>query len=123
MAIALLPVGDSDNLEQPIEQVRRACAALAEITDTRLIAVSDLYSNPPMGPQDQPDYVNAVAGVTCFSPDGQERISTCDLFSPVCGFATPGDTACSRLPFDIFPTYSHRCSVYSHRLFCCMQAF
>ena len=25
--------------------------------------VSDLYRNPPMGPQDQPDYVNAVAAV------------------------------------------------------------
>src|SRR5699024_1529563 len=38
-----------------------ALAALAELPDTELVAVSSLYRNPPMGPQDQPDYVNAAA--------------------------------------------------------------
>jgi 2-amino-4-hydroxy-6-hydroxymethyldihydropteridine diphosphokinase len=54
------------NLDDPVGQVRRALAALAAMPDTRLIASSALYRSPPMGPQDQPDFVNAVAGLlTC----------------------------------------------------------
>jgi len=49
--------------------VRRACAALGDIPYTRLMAASRSYGNPPMGPQDQPDYVNAVAALlTRLSP-------------------------------------------------------
>ena len=56
-------VGLGSNLDQPATQIRRALAALAELPETRLFTTSRLYSNPPMGPQDQPDYVNAVAGL------------------------------------------------------------
>ncbi|MFU8821647.1 MAG: 2-amino-4-hydroxy-6-hydroxymethyldihydropteridine diphosphokinase [Gammaproteobacteria bacterium] len=59
-------VGLGSNLDHPAGQVRRALSALAAIPDTRFIASSALYRSPPMGPQDQPDYVNAVAGLlTC----------------------------------------------------------
>jgi 2-amino-4-hydroxy-6-hydroxymethyldihydropteridine diphosphokinase len=33
---------------------------LASLEGTRLLASSRLYRSPPMGPQDQPDYLNAV---------------------------------------------------------------
>jgi 2-amino-4-hydroxy-6-hydroxymethyldihydropteridine diphosphokinase len=56
-------VGLGSNLNNPAEQVALALRELESLPDTRLVAVSGLYSNPPMGPQDQPDYVNAVAGL------------------------------------------------------------
>ena len=63
-------IGIGSNLNDPAAQVRTACETLAELPDSRLVAVSDLYSNPPMGPQDQPDYVNAVAGLlTTLAPE------------------------------------------------------
>ena len=33
------------------------------MADTRVQCMSGLYRNPPLGPQDQPDYVNAVAAI------------------------------------------------------------
>jgi 2-amino-4-hydroxy-6-hydroxymethyldihydropteridine diphosphokinase len=56
-------VGLGSNLKDPAAQVQRGFKELEQLPDTRLIAVSPLYSNPPMGPQEQPDYVNAVAGL------------------------------------------------------------
>ncbi len=54
-------LGLGSNLADPPAQLRRALAALARLPDSRLQAVSGLYRSPPMGPPDQPDYVNAVA--------------------------------------------------------------
>ncbi len=53
-------IGLGSNLDHPAEKIRQAHAALARqkhITEQRF---SSLYASPPMGPQDQPDYVNAV---------------------------------------------------------------
>ena len=54
-------VGLGSNLGDPVAQVRSAFDALAELPETELIARSPLYGSAPMGPADQPDYVNAVA--------------------------------------------------------------
>ena len=56
-------IGVGSNLDDPVSQVMAALDGLGELPDSRLIAVSGLYRNPPMGPQDQPEYVNAVAGI------------------------------------------------------------
>lgn len=48
------------NLASPLNQVNAALAALAEIPDTQVRAVSSFYRTPPLGPQDQPDYLNAA---------------------------------------------------------------
>lgn len=53
-------IGLSSNLSDPVQQVLRAFDELAELRMTQLITKSRLYLNPPMGPQDQPDYINAV---------------------------------------------------------------
>jgi len=53
-------VGLGSNLSDPAAQVRRALAALPA---TRLVARSRLWKSPPLGPADQPDYVNAAAGL------------------------------------------------------------
>lgn len=59
-------VGIGANLGDPVDQVRSACRALGEdLPETRLLRCSRLYRNPPMGPQDQPDYVNAVVWLQC----------------------------------------------------------
>jgi len=51
------------NLSDPARQVEMAIAALATIDGTRLISRSSLWKSRPMGPQDQPDFINAVAGL------------------------------------------------------------
>ncbi len=51
------------NLEDPVAQVRAGLRALAALPDTRLVAASSLYRNPPAGYHDQPDFVNAVAQI------------------------------------------------------------
>lgn len=58
------------NLASPLDQVNAALAALAEIPESQLVAVSDFYRTPPLGPQDQPDYLNAaVALETTLAPE------------------------------------------------------
>ncbi|WP_312817467.1 2-amino-4-hydroxy-6-hydroxymethyldihydropteridine diphosphokinase [Atlantibacter subterraneus] len=58
------------NLASPLEQVNAALAALAELPESQLVAVSDFYRTPPLGPQDQPDYLNAaVALETTLAPE------------------------------------------------------
>jgi 2-amino-4-hydroxy-6-hydroxymethyldihydropteridine diphosphokinase len=61
-------VGLGSNLGDPVRQVRLALAALAELPGTRLVASSALYRNPPMGPVEQPEFVNAVAGLLTALP-------------------------------------------------------
>ncbi len=53
-------IGIGSNLDEPIVQVRSAMDSLGTIPSSRLERCSSLYRNPPMGPPDQPDYVNAV---------------------------------------------------------------
>ncbi|WP_456373387.1 2-amino-4-hydroxy-6-hydroxymethyldihydropteridine diphosphokinase [Thiolapillus sp.] len=54
-------IGLGSNLDQPQEQVLRALDELDCIPESWLGNISSLYASPPMGPRNQPDYVNAVA--------------------------------------------------------------
>ena len=54
-------IGLGSNLDAPREQVSRALQELATLPQSRLLAHSSLYRSDPMGPPDQPDYINAVA--------------------------------------------------------------
>lgn len=57
------------NLAQPIQQLNQALQAIAHLPNTQLNRVSSFYQSKPLGPQDQPDYVNAVACITTdFAP-------------------------------------------------------
>jgi len=51
------------NLSQPRARVEEALQRLAGLADTRVELRSRLYLSDPMGPQDQPAYVNPAAGV------------------------------------------------------------
>lgn len=53
-------IGLGSNLQQPEQQIKQARHAIAGHESIEDIAFSSLYASPPMGPQDQPDYVNAV---------------------------------------------------------------
>lgn len=59
----MVPVylGLGSNLHEPLEQLRRALACLAQLPQCQLAAVSSLYASAPLGPVEQPDFVNAVA--------------------------------------------------------------
>jgi len=56
-------VAVGSNLNQPQTRVNEAFAHLAALPSTRLVLRSRLYRTRPMGPQDQPDFVNAAAGL------------------------------------------------------------
>lgn len=48
------------NLNQPKQQLNDAIHRLSQLQHSQLIRVSSFYQSKPLGPQDQPDYVNAV---------------------------------------------------------------
>ncbi|KRW59242.1 2-amino-4-hydroxy-6-hydroxymethyldihydropteridine diphosphokinase [Pseudomonas sp. TTU2014-080ASC] len=56
-------IGLGSNLETPLEQLRSALSALAELPQTQLSGQSSFYISDPLGPADQPRYVNAVAAL------------------------------------------------------------
>ena len=51
------------NLETPVEQLRAARRAIADLPLSSLNAVSSFYASDPLGPPDQPRFVNAVAAL------------------------------------------------------------
>lgn len=54
-------IGLGSNLDEPLQQLQTALAALNKLPDTCVAKCSSFYASKPMGPVDQPDYVNAVA--------------------------------------------------------------
>ena len=60
MTEVLAYIGLGSNLDNPESQLKTAIEALTGLPKTRLQARSSLYLSAPMGPQDQPDYLNAV---------------------------------------------------------------
>jgi 2-amino-4-hydroxy-6-hydroxymethyldihydropteridine diphosphokinase len=61
-------IGLGSNLENPSLQIKSARIAIIQIDHVQELAFSSLYHSAPMGPQDQPDYVNAVMSVTTDLP-------------------------------------------------------
>lgn len=51
------------NLEQPLQQVHKACSALASLAGCELKRVSSWYRSKAIGPGEQPDYINAVCAL------------------------------------------------------------
>lgn len=61
-------LGLGSNLDQPIRQIHRAIESLGEFVDS--IERANLYRSKPLGPQDQPDFINTVIkGQTSLSPE------------------------------------------------------
>jgi 2-amino-4-hydroxy-6-hydroxymethyldihydropteridine diphosphokinase len=56
-------IGLGSNLDDPGRQIERALASLCAIAGSEVVAVSACYRTRPWGNPDQPDFVNAVAGL------------------------------------------------------------
>ena len=56
-------IGLGSNLAEPLQQLRAALSAIAQLPQSRLQARSSFYISDPLGPADQPRYVNAVAAL------------------------------------------------------------
>ena len=62
-------VAIGSNLQSPRERVLEGMTHIAALSTVRTLLGSRLYLSRPMGPQDQPDFVNAAAGfLTTLSP-------------------------------------------------------
>ncbi len=62
-------IGLGSNLATPIAQIKSARTAIAAQAGVQELGFSSLYRSAPMGPQDQPDYINAVMAIaTDLSP-------------------------------------------------------
>ncbi len=57
-------IGLGSNLGDRLGYIRKALASVERIPETALTAVSSLYDTAPMGREDQPRFLNAVAEVT-----------------------------------------------------------
>ena len=54
-------IGLGSNLQEPVQQLRRALLAIADLPSSRLVQVSCAYRSAAVGPGEQADYLNAVA--------------------------------------------------------------
>ncbi|ARU58598.1 2-amino-4-hydroxy-6- hydroxymethyldihydropteridine diphosphokinase [Oleiphilus messinensis] len=52
------------NLADPNAQLNEAISRLRQVSGITITAYSSIYSSHPVGPQDQPDYANAVVEIT-----------------------------------------------------------
>lgn len=58
-------IGLGSNLAEPRQQLTEALQAMAALDGCQMIGVSSFYLSDPLGPADQPRYVNAVAALDC----------------------------------------------------------
>jgi 2-amino-4-hydroxy-6-hydroxymethyldihydropteridine diphosphokinase len=61
MTLTVIALGS--NLDDPPQQLKEACLRLSRLQGLAGLKVSSVFTSPPMGPQDQPAFFNAVA--TC----------------------------------------------------------
>ena len=53
-------IGLGSNLNDPQSQLKKAIISLEMVPSTTVVRTSSFYKSKPVGPQDQPDYINAV---------------------------------------------------------------
>jgi 2-amino-4-hydroxy-6-hydroxymethyldihydropteridine diphosphokinase len=56
-------IGIGSNQQDPVKQAQQAIEAIDSHPSITIISSSALYCSAPMGPQDQPDYINAVVSI------------------------------------------------------------
>ena len=61
--MSLAYIGLGSNLSEPQAQITSALEKLQQLEHCLVLKVSSLYFSRPMGPQDQPDYMNAVVAI------------------------------------------------------------
>lgn len=59
----------ANELGSPVQHLQQALASLRHHKSIKEVRVSSFYASVPMGPQDQPDFINAVVALdTTFAP-------------------------------------------------------
>lgn len=58
-------IGLGSNLAEPQQQLTAALDALRALPECEWVGVSSFYLSDPLGPADQPRYMNAVAALDC----------------------------------------------------------
>jgi 2-amino-4-hydroxy-6-hydroxymethyldihydropteridine diphosphokinase len=53
-------IGLGSNLQEPQQQINNAIIALKALPESHMLAVAPYYRSLPMGPADQPEYINTV---------------------------------------------------------------
>lgn len=57
-------IGLGSNLQNPVRQVSEALLRIKQLPHTQLKKVSSNYLSSPLGPADQPDFINCVAAIS-----------------------------------------------------------
>ena len=70
MTLTVIALGS--NLNNPPQQLKEACLRLSRVRGLTGLSVSSVFTSPPMGPQDQPTFFNAVA--TCLYTEEPRRL-------------------------------------------------
>ena len=63
--MTLAVIGLGSNIDDPPQRLQEASHRLCALTGLSSHRVSRVYSSPPMGPQDQPPFFNAVLTADC----------------------------------------------------------
>lgn len=83
-------IGLGGNLDDPAARLRAARAAIAVLPGVQELAFSSLYRSAPLGPSDQPDYVNAVMAVaTTLAP--LDLLDALQALEAACGRVRVGE--------------------------------
>lgn len=67
-------IGLGSNLSSPTSQLQNALDSITQLASTEVTQISSFYGSKPQGPQDQPDFVNAVCKIST-------QLSAFDLLS------------------------------------------
>ncbi len=77
-------LGLGSNLDDSVAQITTAFEHLRSHAELDDLVLSPLYASPPMGPQDQPDFVNAALQLnTSISPEA--LLKTCKSIENIMG--------------------------------------
>ena len=58
--MSLAYIGLGSNLDDPLQQIRSAVTAIASLPQSSIEQLSSVYQSTPVGPSDQPDFLNAA---------------------------------------------------------------
>ena len=61
-------IGLGSNLDDPIRQIDDAFKLLDALPESDVVSRSSMYRSEPYGPVEQPDFINAVAGLRTILP-------------------------------------------------------
>jgi 2-amino-4-hydroxy-6-hydroxymethyldihydropteridine diphosphokinase len=83
-------IGVGSNLDSPVDQVEQGISALDSHPDAMVVLKSSLYRSAPLGPADQPDFINAVVGLLT-TLDARALLSTLQSIETLQGRTRTGE--------------------------------